>query len=512
MCRLVWDGPYEGNSLIGCVVGDGCRNYGSEAVAKSACAEAGERCGGVISGSSAHWEIRRSPTPTNSETHTSFIKIPCAPVKEALTSEFVNAAQLEDDSSARMGLQFENRSVVHGSRLKHDHGKNQSDHENNRSKNSEDPQIRGKCGAGRKDGQTEGDLYTLDLKRHPNARCLDGSPGTYYFLPGNCSTFVVHMPEGGECTDWMPCMMRSKTFLGSSVGLPQKHSFGFFGSLADTFEMRNMALANSTMVRIPYCSGDWFSGRTAQPSDATFGLWFSGYSIMEAVLEELINVHGMAHAKLVVWHGSSAGAVGSILSLDHAAETLRAAGSKARVVGAPLAGVVALVADPFVGPGSFPSMRLDNSSVRRYAKLWNSSVPKRCAAAHNGSEWLCVLGCYSAQTLKTEIMFFQAQTDSYAVTVHGGVPGGPPLFDPAVNGFVRHWGDRNRKLFRSIARKGVGVFHPACWTHALFDGILLGGLTYQQAFAQFLEGPPHNQTLVLQDSCTTVACNPSCWR
>ena len=38
-------------------------------------------------------------------------------------------------------------------------------------------------------------LHKIDLGKHPNAKCLDGSPGGYWFFPGTgegINKFIVH--------------------------------------------------------------------------------------------------------------------------------------------------------------------------------------------------------------------------------------------------------------------------------------------------------------------------------
>lgn len=49
-----FDGPYVGQFLPGCVNGDGCHKYESQAAAEAACIAAGSACGGVLTGGSAH--------------------------------------------------------------------------------------------------------------------------------------------------------------------------------------------------------------------------------------------------------------------------------------------------------------------------------------------------------------------------------------------------------------------------------------------------------------------------
>jgi len=43
--------------------------------------------------------------------------------------------------------------------------------------------------------ETEWTLFKIDLKKHPHARCLDGTPGGYWFSKGSGTgerKFVIH--------------------------------------------------------------------------------------------------------------------------------------------------------------------------------------------------------------------------------------------------------------------------------------------------------------------------------
>jgi len=62
-------------------------------------------------------------------------------------------------------------------------------------------------------------LKKIDLNAYPHAKCLDGSPGGFWFLPGFDSgnrKYVIHLQGGGWCMNIDSCFKRSKTMLGSS--------------------------------------------------------------------------------------------------------------------------------------------------------------------------------------------------------------------------------------------------------------------------------------------------------
>lgn len=359
-----------------------------------------------------------------------------------------------------------------------------------------------------------GPKMSLPLYKYPSARCLDGTPAAYYILPGDPKLWVIHLHGGGTCTNQFSCNIRSKSFLGSSSFFPLFHSFRYPGTFANTEEVRNKYFAGATMVHVPYCSGDMYSGQTTQPSASTFGLWFSGHHIVDAVITELMDkrdsgyhkTHNIMNASLVVLTGGSAGGMGSVLNLDHVADKIRDSGSQAHVVGAPLAGFNDLLTRPYVGPGATFHNVMNAHTLPIYTKMWNSFYPKRCVAQNAGTEWQCILAFISSRTVNSNIMFFSSQNDMVILPEYYGVPGKPPFSDPARK-YVSDYATIQRQAFSAVVRPGVAVFNPACWTHTYLEGIRVQNLTYQEAFRVFLQAPA--RTLLLQDNCG-VNCNPDC--
>lgn len=61
------------------------------------------------------------------------------------------------------------------------------------------------------------------LKSYPQAQCLDGTPGGYYFAPGSgadAGKWLIHLQGGGWCINLDDCLARSTTELGSSTSWP----------------------------------------------------------------------------------------------------------------------------------------------------------------------------------------------------------------------------------------------------------------------------------------------------
>lgn len=87
-------------------------------------------------------------------------------------------------------------------------------------------------------------------------------------------------------------------------------------------------------MAVPYCSQDLHTGQVLAPSAATWGFYFAGHFIFEAIVADLRAKAGLGKASDVILSGDSAGGIGVWPNLDWLAEQLPAA----RVVGAPIAG------------------------------------------------------------------------------------------------------------------------------------------------------------------------------
>jgi hypothetical protein len=309
------------------------------------------------------------------------------------------------------------------------------------------------------------------------------------------------------------------------------HSFRFPGSFADTDEIRNAAFSMATMVMVPYCSADEFSGQILQPSDDTFGFHFGGHWIVNAVFTELLtnpkrlNVSAL---ELVVLTGGSAGAVGSVLHLDHLADLLKNVGSNARVVGAPIGGFNNVKMLSYPGEGALPHYRYDEEHVAKYCSIWRCFLPKRCVErskaknlSQDGHEdTRCMFGLYNTASMESDVMFFTPQTDMVYLHIHFGLPSfdmSPP-FDGADAVYLNAFADEQREEMRSVYRPGVGIFNPACWTHVYMEGIVMPNryndtdgsthvtwMRYQDAFQKFLK----TRKVFLQDFCG-LACSRGC--
>jgi O-palmitoleoyl-L-serine hydrolase len=165
-----------------------------------------------------------------------------------------------------------------------------------------------------------------------SAVCLDGTPGMYYYRPGeNHRKWFIYHQGGGWCDSLDDCLSRSQTDLGSSKNYPANFSQNdeFFSLDPED----NPLIHDWNMVYFMYCDGNSFSGSnssTTQHGNAT--LHFRGKHILDAGLAQLPS---LKHATDVVISGCSAGGLATFLHCDHYAEKL----PHAKVVCVPQSGL-----------------------------------------------------------------------------------------------------------------------------------------------------------------------------
>eukprot|EP00036_Acanthoecidae_sp_10tr_P008547 CAMPEP_0182915884 /NCGR_PEP_ID=MMETSP0105_2-20130417/598_1 /TAXON_ID=81532 ORGANISM="Acanthoeca-like sp., Strain 10tr" /NCGR_SAMPLE_ID=MMETSP0105_2 /ASSEMBLY_ACC=CAM_ASM_000205 /LENGTH=453 /DNA_ID=CAMNT_0025052783 /DNA_START=28 /DNA_END=1389 /DNA_ORIENTATION=- len=341
------------------------------------------------------------------------------------------------------------------------------------------------------------------LPSNTSGRCMDGSPSGYYFAANKSSTtWVLNLEGGGECASKVLCESRRGSALYSSKYFKQRMDDSNGGYL--TSGDASNPLADANRVFIPYCSQDLWTGQRRVASADTWGFYFSGHLVLEAVLDEL-DQQGLKDATRIILSGESAGGIGVWPNLDWLAHRY----PLARVIGVPIAGFY-FWAYPYEGPGHTQSGLADfrEPAWPGHVALWDSFVDAECAAAIGA--WKCVLANNSFPYITSEAFIVESNVDKVVTTAHDWVPGGQdPNWSSSVLAYFKEWAaNMTVGLTPSMSPSSKnGVFNPACFIHTSFgdSGPILEGKTYLQAFAQWLEGSP----VKLQDSCG-ILCNPSC--
>lgn len=347
-------------------------------------------------------------------------------------------------------------------------------------------------------------LTLLDKAAYPAARCMDGTVAGYY-LAANASSqsWLIELEGGGECAKAAGCRSRLGMHLGSSNYFKKAIAFSYL--LQDT--IHNPRLRTWNRVFLPYCSQDLWTGQRTAATSETFGVYFSGRLILEAVIDRLTRTAGLADANEIVLTGESAGGIGVWPSLDWLAEQYPAA----RVVGAPIAGFY-FYASPYTGPQHTTSGHLVDfreAAWPSHFELWNSTVDADCAAAIE--PWRCLLANNSFPYVRSEAFIIESQTDQVVLEYHDWIPKQQdPNWSNDVLAYMKSW-KNNMSIALAPAMDPSspnGVFSPACFIHTYFTPTspLLDGINYLDAFsAWYFE----KTATKLHDDCG-ILCNPTC--
>lgn len=152
------------------------------------------------------------------------------------------------------------------------------------------------------DAQNATKFLMTDAAETHQAKCLDGSPGAYYFLAGNgtgANKWYIHHQGGGWCESMDDCLDRSTTPLGSSATYPDTDNLG--GGYFDTTQAKNPLMYNWNKVLMKYCDGASFSGNNAESSVyKNVTLRWRGMHIREAIAEDLFTNRGMDKVCMII--------------------------------------------------------------------------------------------------------------------------------------------------------------------------------------------------------------------
>lgn len=258
------------------------------------------------------------------------------------------------------------------------------------------------------------------------AKCLDGTPGAYYFQKGSGSgadKWYVHHQGGGWCESMDDCLGRSNGDLGSSKAYPANASLG--GGYFSTDATQNPLMYNWNHVFMRYCDGASFSGNndtTAIYKGKT--LYWRGKRIREAMAKDLMETHGMKQGTDLVVSGCSAGGLATFLHTDQWCDMLKKANPAAKCVGLPDSGFFLDYQDPTVtcSPPSVNDGLLGQTINGNYhcGLKWTytiqnatAGINQDCVGAHKGEEWKCMFAEHSSEHIHSPMFAMQSQYDSW---------------------------------------------------------------------------------------------------
>lgn len=356
------------------------------------------------------------------------------------------------------------------------------------------------------------------------ARCLDGTLSGYYYqehpAEEGIDKWVIHLQGGGECDTEETCSGDLTNSLGSSNYFSETAYQPYFCQDSPDY---NPDFWTYNHVYIPYCTADLHSGTITVPTEESFGMYFAGHLVFEAVVKDLTAKYGFANAKEVILSGDSAGGIGTWVNLDYLSDYLKSAGnSDVRVVGAPIAGFYFFADHPYQGPDHTSSWltNFSASGIEHAYNVWQSYVDESCYEAHKASSEsnpsACLLSNNSFPYIENEAFVIEAQTDQVVLENHDWVPPAPLLCDKPETEYVRYWHNTMTRALAPLMDESNtrnGVFNPACYIHTSFaiDGPIIEGNSYKTAMGNWYFNRTDPSGYNLADDCgSDLYCNPTC--
>jgi hypothetical protein len=354
------------------------------------------------------------------------------------------------------------------------------------------------------------------------ARCLDGTLSGYYYEPSkdhsdNSNRWVFYLQGGGECDREDSCKYQLNTALGSSKYFPTSYSDSSSWYFASGYCANNPNFCGWNHVNVPYCSQDLHSGTVTVPTNKTWGLYFSGHLIFEAVLNDLEKKYNLLSATDIVLSGASAGGIGVYMNVDYLADRFPAA----RVTAATIAGYY-FYATFYEGTNHTSGSGMGDfrqSPMEETYDLYQAYVDESCESAYLASgahPSACMFGNYSIPYLKSDLYAVQAQTDSTVLTGHDQFPDKYKYYIEE-QAFMKNWSYNMSvalsPIFSPLSSESrrQGAFSAACYIHGDFSHSrpLIEGISYIQAFSNFYFNYSSPSEYLLADTCG-IMCNPTC--
>lgn len=252
-------------------------------------------------------------------------------------------------------------------------------------------------------GATTSNFEVLNLANFPNARCNDGSAATYRVRLGSGiarNRWIIVLEGGGECTNQAECQARASAQGGrrvSSLPYQQDNSLAVMGTfgLFSTSPTDNPDFYDASVLRIFYCSSDWWTGNKPGQGTAVannVATWhFRGKEIIRSVIQDAKNKYGLDQAQEVLLAGGSAGGVGVLFNTHYVRDMFP---SSVRFLAFADAGFNTNEPqfDPATGMASNPPTYPNAERAAEAALLWNAQADTQCAqeAAKPGATLICL--------------------------------------------------------------------------------------------------------------------------
>ncbi len=348
------------------------------------------------------------------------------------------------------------------------------------------------------------------LPTSTNGKCLDGTPSGFWHLSQNSTKWVIAFDGGGECNSQNSCTSKLNGPLGSSKYFAPSMSFDSAGNwFMDTDVTRNPGFGDWNKVRVGYCTQDLHMGTVTAPNAATWGLYFSGELVFQAILDTLDATSGLKGATDILLSGESAGGIAVWPKVD----ALAARYPAARVSGAPVAGFYS-DSYPYTGPNATNGglANFNKSGLDQLYALYQPSLNAACVAANAADPAFCMLSNNSFPYVKSAMFVTESLSDSVQLTAHDNINAADRYMPPEM-AYITEWqANMTAALTRTVLGPATdakhGGFAAACWIHTDFgQEPTIHGETFLQVAEKWYAGSNGYKVI---DTCGTPFCSSSC--
>ena len=354
------------------------------------------------------------------------------------------------------------------------------------------------------------------LVKLTNAKCIDGTPASYYIARNaSSSSWVLWLQGGGICRSLLDCQQRAMGPLGSSSSYAS--SIDAPKGMLSSDPSINPRLSSWNRVYLPYCSGDVWAGTTPKalnpfPQQGAWAGYFHGHTIIEELINDLEQKHdAKKSASEAVLTGCSAGGVGTLHNCDFFASQFPSAESACR----PEAGWFGLAQATY---SFFDAGRpdLDPDPRKLATSNWTQNIApyispggQRCAAdvrsgkraidhcdgQKYGPAWCCYMPPLVYAYATTRMFISENTADAYQIfsaglcprTEHSCAAGALEKRHTAYWDYIRDTISASLTVYvlNGPKRQQDGLWAPACLVHCMSrwqGSVSIAGKTDQQAF------------------------------
>ena len=346
-------------------------------------------------------------------------------------------------------------------------------------------------------------------------RCLDGSPGGFYFLPAasaeNATKIVITFEGGGECRTATECSTwRGGSGPNSSLWPPSRHLALKYPELSTSYES-NPDFHDWSKLFLPYCSADMHSGQRRTRDEELGGFFFAGHYLVAGSLQQLANHRDFREPNTVLVTGGSAGGIGALFHANFLARWW----PQATVKVSPAGGFF------YAGVSSLRDWEANHTTPSRnlgFIENWNPYLDESCADATNGNISICTNAHSALRYIRTPVFIRENLFDTAKLANCGVDTRGPLTASQLL--YLKRWGAWMRAQLATISldvqHQASGFFAPSCLNHAENLGWgsapRLGGVALRDAMRRWFFAPDSSPLAPpprLSDDCGDLPCTQS---